>query len=110
LPWPARVLGMLLAFKVGLRQRPLEKNGQKGRVRSQLVPSLVPMPAQTAAKMQDSPPTAAEYSTETDSTLEESGFELTVPSDRSVSNQGRQPLGNARRFGAGTGTETSEGK
>jgi hypothetical protein len=46
----------------------------------------------------------------TDSPLEESGFELTVPSDRSVSNQGRQPLCNARRFGAGTGTETSKGK
>src|SRR5262249_41823041 len=45
-----------------------------------------------------------------DSALEESGFELTVPSDRSVSNQGRQPLCNARRFGAGTGTETSKGK
>jgi hypothetical protein len=70
---------MLLAFKVGLRQRPLEKNGQKGRVRSQLVPSLVPMPAQTAAKMQDSPPTAAECSAETDSTLEQAGFELVVP-------------------------------
>ena len=61
---------MLLAFKVGLRQRRSEKNGQKGRLRSQLVPSLVPMPAQTAAKMQDSPPTAAECSAETDSTLE----------------------------------------
>jgi hypothetical protein len=72
-------LGMLLAFKVGLRQRRSEKNGQKGRVRSQLVPSLVPMPAQTAAKMQDSPPTAAECSAETDSALEEGGFELVVP-------------------------------
>ena len=45
-----------------------------------------------------------------DSSLEESGFELTVPSDRSVSNQGRQPLCDARRFGAGTGTEASKGK
>jgi len=61
---------MLLAFKVGLRQRPLEKNGQKGRVRSQLVPSLVPMPAQTAAKMRSSPPKALECSAETDSPLE----------------------------------------
>ena len=55
-------------------------------------------------------PTAPEFTAETDSPLEESGFELTVPSDRSVSNQGRQPLCNARRFGAGTGTETSKGK
>ena len=79
MPWPACVLGMLLAFKVGLRQRRSEKNGQKGRLRSQLVPSLVPMPAQTAAKMQDSPPTAAECSAETDSALEEAGFEPSVP-------------------------------
>ena len=70
---------MLLAFKVGLPQRPSEKNGQKGRVRSQPVPSLVPMPAQTAAKMRGSPPTAPECSAETDSLLEEAGFEPTVP-------------------------------
>jgi hypothetical protein len=84
LPWPARVLGMLLTFKVGLRQRRSEKNGQKGRLRSQLVPSLVPMPAQTAAKMQDSPPTAAERSAETDSPLEETRFELPVPLSQTV--------------------------
>src|ERR1041385_6480508 len=70
---------MPLAFKVGLRQRRSEKNGQKGRVRRQLVPSLVPMPAQTAAKMQDSPPTAAECSAETDSALEGARFEPSVP-------------------------------
>src|SRR5258707_574398 len=70
---------MLLAFKVGLPQRPSERNGQKGRVRSQLVPSLVPMPAQTAAKMRGSPPTALECSAETDSALERTGFELAVP-------------------------------
>jgi hypothetical protein len=55
-------------------------------------------------------PEAVAGTGETDWLPEESGFELTVPSDRSVSNQGRQPLCNARRFGAGTGTETSKGK
>ena len=42
MPWPARLLGMLRAFKVGLPQRPSEKNGQKGRVCSQ--PSLLSSP------------------------------------------------------------------
>ena len=42
------------------------------------------MSAQTAAKMRDSPPTAAECSAETDSALEEAGFELLVPPLRST--------------------------
>src|SRR5215470_16069425 len=56
------------------------------------------------------PGTRARKGAGTDSPLEESGFEITVPSDRSVSNQGRQPLCNARRFGAGTGTESLQGQ
>ena len=43
-----------------------------------------------------------------DSPLEESGFELSVPSLKAVLKQDRSPLCNARRFGAGTGTETSK--
>jgi hypothetical protein len=43
-----------------------------------------------------------------DSMLEERGFELSVPSHKAVLKQDRSPLCNARRFGAGTGTETSK--
>jgi hypothetical protein len=37
------------------------------------------MPAQTAAKMRSSPPKALECSAETDSALEQAGFEPSVP-------------------------------
>src|SRR6516164_5856209 len=69
----------------------------------------LPLAAVRAGVRRDRDEPAAQYGSSPDSPLEESGFDLTVPSDRSVSNQGRQPLCNARRFGAGMGTETSKG-
>jgi len=70
---------MAVAFRVGLRQRPPEKKGKEGRVRGQPVPSLVPMHAQTAAKPRHSSAPALGFSVETDSLLEETGFEPLVP-------------------------------
>jgi hypothetical protein len=42
-------------------------------------PSLVPVQAQSAAKPRASPPTALEFTAETDSALEEGRFEPSVP-------------------------------
>jgi len=58
---------------------PVREKPPPGWVGSQPVPSLVPMPVQTAAKMGDSLGTASEGTAQTDSLLEESGFELLVP-------------------------------
>jgi hypothetical protein len=89
---------------------PVREKGEGVPVRRLHVPSHVPGHTQTAAKVRGFSPTAPGCTAEIDSPLEESGFELTVPSDRFVSNQGRQPLCSGRRFGAGTGTKTSKGK
>ena len=70
---------MAVAFRVGLRQRPPEKKGKEGRVRGQPVPSLVPMHELTAAIPRHSSPSALGLGAETDSLLEEMGFELLVP-------------------------------
>src|SRR5215475_14083183 len=45
-------------------------------------PSLVPLPLETGAQVQGFSPTALEFTAETDSALEEGGFELSVPPDR----------------------------
>jgi len=70
---------LLLAFKVGLPQRPVREKRPKGACVQPTIPSLVPMPAQTAAKMRSSPPKALECSAETDPALEGDGFEPSVP-------------------------------
>ena len=70
---------MAVVFRVGLRQRPPEKNGKEGRVRGQPVPALVPMHEQTAAKPRDSSPQALGFSADTDSLLEGAGFAPSVP-------------------------------
>jgi hypothetical protein len=66
---------MALAFRVGLRQRPPEKKGKEGRVRRHPEASLVPMHELTAAKPRHSSFRALRFSAETDTLLEESGFE-----------------------------------
>jgi hypothetical protein len=58
---------------------PAREKGKKGRVRGQPVPFLVPMHGQTAAKPRNSSPPALGFSVETDSVLEEGGFEPSVP-------------------------------
>ena len=68
-----------LSLEVGLHQCRSEKNGYRGGLAASPVPSLVPMPVQTTAKVGDSWGTASEGTAQTDSPLEERGFELQVP-------------------------------
>src|SRR5262252_976175 len=75
---------MAVAFRVGLRQRPPEKKGKEGRVCGQPVPSLVPLHEQTAAKPRHPSPPALGFSAETDSLLEGTGFEPSVPREASA--------------------------
>ena len=68
-------------------------------VRRMHVPSHVPMPARTAAIVRGFSPPALECTTETDSTLEEAGFELLVPlrnprTNGQLSRQARSRMGN----------------
>src|SRR6185436_3636616 len=70
------------APEVGLHQCPLEKKRQRAPARARLVPSLVPVHTQRAAKPRAFPPTAAGFTAERDSPLEGSGFEPTVPPPR----------------------------
>jgi hypothetical protein len=66
--------------EVGLDQGPSERKGQGVPVRSLHVPSHVPSHPQTAAKVRGFSLTASEFTAEIDWLLEESGFELSVPS------------------------------
>jgi hypothetical protein len=63
----------------GTTPTPVREKRPKGACVQPTVPSLVPMPAQTAAKMRGSPPKALECNAETDSALEGTGFEPSVP-------------------------------
>src|SRR5262249_45111494 len=65
--------------QVGLRQCPLERNGQMSGHTTNPFPSLVPLPVQTGAKARGFSPTAPEFTAETDSALEGDGFEPSVP-------------------------------
>ena len=58
---------------------PVREKRTNGAARARHVPSLVPVYAQSAAKPRASPPTALEFTAETDSALEDSGFEPSVP-------------------------------
>jgi len=58
---------------------PVREKATKGPARARLVPSLVPVHTQRAAKPRAFPPTAVEFTAERVSPLEESGFELSVP-------------------------------
>jgi len=60
---------------------PVREKRTNGAARARHVPSLVPVYAQSAAKPRASPPTALEFTAETDSALEEAGFEPSVPRD-----------------------------
>jgi hypothetical protein len=64
---------------VGLHQCPSEKKGKVVPRCARHVPSHVPVHAQSAAKPRGCLPTAMELTAETDSPLEQSGFELPVP-------------------------------
>src|SRR3954466_12708888 len=66
--------------EVGLHQCPSERKGEGVRVRSLRVPSHVPSDPQTAAKVRGFSLTASGFTAETDWLLEQSGFELPVPS------------------------------
>jgi hypothetical protein len=90
--------------KVGLPQCPSEKKGRTAPARARHVPSLVPVHAQSAAKPRASPPTAMEFTAQTNSALEGDGFGLPIPgreavkpSCETVSKTGADLLGN-RRF------------
>jgi len=61
---------------------PDREKRRKGRVRSRPVRSLVLMHAQTAAKPRGLSRSALGFTAETDSLLEQTGFELSVPRDR----------------------------
>ena len=79
---PERFVADDLNFpKMGLPQCPSEKKERTALVCVRHVPSLVPVYAQSAAKPRASPPTALEFTAETDSALEEAGFEPSVPRD-----------------------------
>ena len=73
--------------EVGLHQCPSERKGEGVPVRSLRVPSHVPSHPQTAAKVRGFSLTASGFTAETDWLLEESGFELAVPSDGAVPKQ-----------------------
>src|ERR1700748_3642131 len=60
---------------INARQR---KSDKAAPARARHVPSLVPVSAQNAAKPRGSPPTALEFTAETDSALEGTGFEPSV--------------------------------
>ena len=64
---------------MGLHQWPSEKKDQNSRAFARPVPSHVPIPPQTAAKGPAFSSAADESAGETDSPLEEGGFELVVP-------------------------------
>jgi site-specific DNA recombinase len=76
---PVRIANSRNFQEVGLHHCGPEKNGQGAPVRSRHVPSHVPSHAQTAAKVRRLSPTAPAFTTETDSALEEEGFEPLVP-------------------------------
>src|ERR1700730_14491042 len=89
--------------KVGLPQCPSEKKGRTAPARARHVPSLVPVHAQSAAKPRASPPTAMEFTAQTNSALEGDGFGLPIPgreavkpSCETVSKTGAGLLGNRR--------------
>jgi hypothetical protein len=71
---------------------PVREKGEGGPVRSRHVPSHVPSHPQNAAKVRGFSRTASAFTAETDCLLEESGFELAVPSERSVAKQETAPL------------------
>jgi hypothetical protein len=58
---------------------PVGEKRPKGARAQPTVPSLVPVPEQTAAEMRSSQPKALECRAETGSALEGDGFELPVP-------------------------------
>src|SRR5437868_12847452 len=58
---------------------PVREKRTNGAARARHVPSLVPVYAQSAAIPRASPPTALEFTAETDSALEGGGFEPSVP-------------------------------
>jgi hypothetical protein len=68
---------------VGLHQCPSERKSEGAPVRSLHVPSQVPGHPQTAAKVRGFSPTASGFTAETDCLLEGTGFEPSVPPDRS---------------------------
>jgi hypothetical protein len=76
----ARHLQAVSTFEVGLHQGPSGRKGEGVPVRSLHVPSHVPSHPQTAAKARGFSFTASGFTAETDWLLEESGFELAVPS------------------------------
>src|SRR5215831_17707574 len=77
-PRPARVWNAA-SLQGGTAPTPVREKRPKGACVQPTIPPLVPMPAQTAAKMRGSPPKALECSAETDSALEGAGFEPPVP-------------------------------
>ena len=64
---------------MGLHQCPSERKGEGVPVRSLRVPSHVPSPPQTAAKVRGFSPIASGFTAETDWLLEGPGFEPSVP-------------------------------
>ena len=58
---------------------PVREKGQRAPVCRGRVPSHVPSHTQTAAKLRGFSPTAPVFTTETDSPLERTGFEPSVP-------------------------------
>jgi hypothetical protein len=72
-PDPASLSKAVLVGVSGQRKR------SRAPVRSRYVPLSRPQPPQTAAKVQGFSPTAPGFTAETDSPLEEDGFELPVP-------------------------------
>src|SRR5215831_3598418 len=93
-PRPARVWNAA-SLQGGTAPTPVREKRPKGACVQPTIPPLVPMPAQTAAKMRGSPPKALECSAETDSALEEAGFE---PSRRERDGRERGPAADHRRL------------
>jgi len=80
-----RVVWTLRTFEVGLDQCPAERNAQMSGCPASPSCSLVPLAVQTGAKARRLSLTALEFSAETDSPLEGTGFEPSVPLLRKVS-------------------------
>jgi len=71
-----------MPFEAGLPQCPSEKKRKRGEFAASPSVSLVPTHERTAAKLRGSSRLALGFSAETDSALEEAGFELSVPPER----------------------------
>jgi hypothetical protein len=86
---------------VGLHQCPPEKTGHAEPGRGGSVPPHVPTHTQTAAKARHFARAAPLSTGDTDSPLEEAGFELLVPSRQRVAlggNKGSNSVGDANLF------------